>query len=328
MLLFLGTGLLWGISQSRELSGSREPGWCGRFPESGEFAFFHVQKLASLGFQGRAPGTKGGNRAAQYLASWFQRLGLKPGGEGGTFFQTVKGPHFELVRQENRWKPNNSRQMTVKSDNVLGFIGHPETSPGTSTIIISAHYDHLGKWNTKFFPGANDNASGLGVLLEAARVLKSRNFNPKHQILFAAWTFEEEGLYGSAYFASTFPPGKVRAAINLDSLGSGEAQDFLIWTHQANNPLLPLIEKVGEGLGLNLQFRVLPLQTRYTSDHQPFAERGIPAVTILSPNWLEKNHTFQDVPDQINTEKLEKATKLVIKVVEELASQDPEELAF
>jgi len=307
-------------SLARVFPGTRQPDAYGRASgESGDFAFFHVQKLSSSYFHGRAPGTQGGNRAAQYLAGQFQKFGLKPGGERGTYYQTVEGPSFKLVRQDYRWKPQVLEERALESENVLGFLGPGEISPEKSTIIVSAHYDHLGTLNGDFFPGANDNASGLGVLLEVARVLGNRATVPKHQVLFAAWTFEEEGLYGSTFFTSAFPFHKVQAVINLDSLGNGAPRDFLLWTHQAENPLIPLVTRTGDRLGLRFRSRVLSPDTPHTSDHQPFGERGIPAVTILSPNWLERNHTLRDTKDQININKLENATKLVIGVLEELA---------
>lgn len=320
LLLFFGTVFFCGLSfYNRSFPAVQRPEGHGGVSEpSGEFALFHVRKLASFYFQGRAPGTKGGYRAARYLAEWFQKSGLKPGGEGGTYYQTVLGPCFKLAIQENRWKPQISGEKKIVSENVLGFLGD-EAGAGRGVVILSAHYDHLGALNGNFFPGANDNASGLGVLLEVARVLGSRPDPPRHRILFAAWTFEEEGLYGSTFFASTYPADKVKAVINLDSLGTGEAREFLLWTHQQKNPLAPLVTGTGEKLGLRLSSRVLPSQTPHTSDHQPFAERGVPAVTILSPNWLEKNHTLQDVEGEINAGKLENAARLVVRVVEKLA---------
>jgi len=124
------------------------------------------------------------------------------------------------------------------ADNVLGYLGADEYRTVTKTIIVSAHYDHLGPYGEDFFPGANDNASGVAVLLETARILKSKPLGAGTRILFAAWTFEEEGISGSTYFATHCPMQNVKAVINLDALGNGRSHEYLIWTHQAKEKLV------------------------------------------------------------------------------------------
>lgn len=321
LLVLLGAGFFWGMDvYPQGFFRARDSRWFEEVPVEAEFIFYHVKKLASPEFRGRAPGTEGGSLAAQYIARQFQMLDLKPGGDSGTYFQAVRGPSFSLQKQENRWKPKvYENELFGVGNNVLGFLGPGEMVSHGSTIIISAHYDHLGEQGNNYFPGANDNASGIGVLLEVARSLASRSRNPRVNILFAAWTYEEEGLYGSKHFVSKFPLQKIKAVINLDTLGNGGKKEFLIWLHQQKNFLVPLIIKTGSELGLHIQSKVLPPQTLHTSDHQPFAEQEVPAVTLLSSAWLEKNHTFQDTPDEVNPEKLETAMKLIIAVVNRIA---------
>lgn len=308
--------------QQEAVSGGASPAGDKLLP-SGEFAFFHVQKLAAPDFRGRAPGEIGADRAGRYIAGQFQRMGCQPAGDGGTYFESLQEPRFIPVKQGSRWKPAVLKGSSLWSDNVLAVLGHKE-NPDWHTIIVSAHYDHLGTLEGNYFPGANDNASGMGVLLETARVLVSGSELPC-QVIFAAWTGEEKGMYGSQYFASRFPLEKVVAVINLDSLGTGDPERFLIWTRGQENPLLAMIEEVASELNLKLEVQPLSPHSQHNSDHNVFAERGVPAVTVLSPDWLEKNHTFEDTPKRVNPKKLENAAKLVIETVDRLAYQRKED---
>lgn len=296
----------------------REP-YAGNADVTGAFALFYVKKLSSPYFLGRAPGSTGGDRAARYLAEQFRRLGLKPGGEGETYFQSVAGRRFELVKEGKRWKPVPTGSNALFSDNVLGYLGSDGLEPVKKVIMISAHYDHLGSLGKDFFPGANDNASGVAVLLEAARILKSEPLPAGSRIVFAAWTFEEEGMLGSSGYAASYPLNKVCAVINLDALGNGNSREFLVWTHKADDPLVKVLSGAAQELGIELDIQELPVSSPHTSDHLPFFRRGVSAVTITSPDWLEGNHTFQDTAEKINEERLRMATVLVIKAVERLA---------
>ncbi len=289
--------------------------------ESGEYAYNHVRVLASPEYEGRAPGTKGNQLAAQYIAGQFQSIGLKPAGSQGTYFQTIKSPEFSLILVGNRWVPRLTGGMflTVPSDNVLGYLASGGAPFPADTIIISAHYDHLGKFGDTYFPGANDNASGIGVMLEAARILANRQQQPKFNILFAAWTSEEEGLYGSRWFTENSPTSGIKAVINLDTVGNGDIRAFRIWTQTPDNPLAGIIKDVGTQQGLSIDTDVLGNSPPHTSDQRSFAEVGIPAVTLLTPDWLDKNHTVQDTPAIVNPAKLGNAVKLVLAVIDRLA---------
>lgn len=209
--------------------------------------------------------------------------------------------------------------LTVPSDNVLGYLASQSSSYPDNTVIISAHYDHLGKSGDNYFPGANDNASGIGVVLEVARILAGRQQQPKTNILFAAWTSEEEGLYGSRAFTIKNHVGGVKAVINLDTVGNGDIHEFRIWTQGQDNPLVFIIQDEGAKQGLKIDTENLAFNSRHTSDHKVFAEIGIPAVTLLTPAWLDRSHTVQDTPAIVKPAKLKNAIRLVIAVVDKLA---------
>ena len=270
--------------------------------QPGKNAYSDVCILASPKYGGRAPGTEGNRLAAQYIAGQFQKIGLKPAGDQGTYFQSIKSPEFSLIEVGNRWVPRLSGDIfsPVSSDNVLGYIPSGNAQFPADTIIVSAHYDHLGKLGNNYFPGANDNASGIGCLLEVARILASRQQQPNCNILFAAWTAEEEGLYGSRGFTEKSPTGGIKDVINMDTVGNGDVRAFMIWTQSADNPLVGIIKDQGARQGFNISTEVLGNPSPHTSDHRTFAEIGIPAVTLLTPNWLDKNHSVQDTPAIVN----------------------------
>jgi hypothetical protein len=394
----------------------------------GQLAYDHVLALAGPEYEGRAPGTRGCDLAARYIAGQFQKLGLKPAGDGGTYFQAIRGPQFSLVREGNRWVPHlTGIFLTVPGNNVLGYLPSRETAqsaasqsagsqegssqgatsqgvasqegssqgaasqgaasqgaglPGgvspnpvpqddgsqnsgtwnvvspnpasqdagiqnpapqngiqntdtrssgaqnavpssaafpENTLIVSAHYDHLGQSGGSYFPGANDNASGIGVMLETARILAGRQQQPKMNILFAAWTSEEEGLYGSRLFTAKVPTGGIKAVLNIDTVGNGDVHDFRLWTQNQDNPLVYVIEDAGSQQGLHIDTEVLNSSSPHTSDHKSFAELGIPSVTLLTPTWLDHNHTLQDTPALVNPAKLDNAVKLVVATIDRIA---------
>jgi aminopeptidase YwaD len=305
----------------RYQSYDRKPDVVDNTQQSGEYAYNHVRVLAAPEYEGRAPGTKGGQLAAQYIAGQFQAIGLTPAGDRGTYFQTIRSPEFSLVLVNNRWVPRLTRGMflTVPSANVLGYLASGSTPFPADTIIVSAHYDHLGQSGASYFPGANDNASGIGVMLETARILASRQQKLKYNILFAAWTSEEEGLYGSRWFTEKSPTSGIEAVINLDTVGNGDLRAFRIWTQTQDNTLVGIIKDEGAKQGLSIDTEVLGKSPPHTSDQRSFAEIGIPAVTLLTPDWLDKNHSVQDTPAIVEPAKLGNAVRLVIAVIDRLA---------
>lgn len=294
----------------------KEP-YAGKNDVSGVFAMFYVKKLSSPYYLGRAPGGIGGKRAADYIVEQFQILGLRPAGDGGTYYQTVTYRSFELVKQDKRWKPIVKGANILYADNVLGYLGSDEKKT-KRVIIISAHYDHLGTLGQGYFPGANDNASGVAVLIEVARILSNMRLSPGYRVVFAAWTLEEEGMVGSSWYAEHCSLDKVSAVINLDALGNGSSQKFLVWAQRPNSILLKALADASKEIGIELDIQILPESSPHSSDHLTFSKRGVAAVTITSPEWLEGNHTFEDTPEKVNRDKLQKATELVTKVIEKL----------
>lgn len=275
----------------------------------------HVRYLADDRLEGRAVATRGERCAGDYIAARFESLGLQPGGEDGTWFQswTVASdtPHGGAVHGEAR--------------NVIAVL--PGSDPrGAQSLVIGAHYDHLGlggfgslspDQTGEVHNGADDNASGTAVLIEAARALASGP--PLAQdIVFIAFTGEERGLWGSAHFVSS-PLLNVDATVamlNLDMvgrvrdgvlavLGTGTAEEWEATLERANARIdAPLDLRFNrDGFG--------------ASDHTSFYARGIPVLHFFS-NTHPDYHRVEDDWELVNAEGMDQVTALVTAVVRDV----------
>jgi hypothetical protein len=183
-----------------------------------------VQTLADDSMQGRGIGTAGLQASAEYIAEQFREAGLKPAGDNGSYFQSFKvtGEDGKQVDVANvvavipgsnpDWKEE-SVVLSAHYDH-LG-LGWPDAKAGNKgkihngaeSVVLSAHYDHLGLgWpdakagnKGKIHNGADDNASGVAVMLELARTL-GKTMEPARSVVFVAFTAEEAGLLGARHY--------------------------------------------------------------------------------------------------------------------------------
>lgn len=190
----------------------------------------------------------------------------------------------------------------VESMNVLGKIQGKKKNGGY--IIIGAHLDHVGSGtNGKFFPGALDNASGIGMMLELARISKLQKNLPQKTIIFAAWNAEENGINGSKYYVDNpIYPLKKTQVINIDCIGGVNAREVIIESDiEVGNLIKSKMYQYAEDKDINAK--------EYTgatgSDHQPFIEAGVPAVSIVDSMF--NIHTYNDTIDNVSKENLRNA---------------------
>jgi hypothetical protein len=116
-------------------------------------------------------------------------------------------------------------EREVEARNVLGLLPGSDPQLKDEVVIVSAHYDHMGiEPDGTIYNGANDNASGVAVVLEIARMWQTQGFQPKRSVLFAAWDAEEKGLLGSAHYVENpmYPLDHTAAVLNLDMAGMGD----------------------------------------------------------------------------------------------------------
>lgn len=181
-------------------------------------------------------------------------------------------------------------------ENVLGFI----QGNSDSVILISAHYDHLGRMGAEtYFPGANDNASGTALMLDLARHYASMRNIPKYSFLFIAFAAEEIGLLGSEFYCEKplLPLDKIKFQINLDLCGTGEKGVQVV-----NGTLHPkqfeLLSKInGEQKYLE---QVKIRGESCNSDHCPFHKKGVPAFFIYTLGGSAAYHDIHDKPEQLS----------------------------
>ncbi|TDS15906.1 M20/M25/M40 family metallo-hydrolase [Sphingobacterium paludis] len=176
----------------------------------------HIYFLADDNMKGRGTGSKQVKKAANYIEKEFKRYGLTPKGEKG-YRQTFTAKVTRVVVKDS----------IRKADNIIGFIDNG----APYTIVIGAHYDHLGEGHQgssrdslgvgKIHNGADDNASGVAGLLELARHYATNTEKEKCNLLFIAFGAEELGLLGSKYFTEhpTLPLADMQWMLNMDMIG-------------------------------------------------------------------------------------------------------------
>lgn len=226
-----------------------------------EDAFGYVQELTLDKYEGRSSGSKGGDLAADWIASQYKCWGLKP------------------YKDDSYFQPVNDALTLLKTKNVIGYIPSLDTNC-QSSIVIGAHYDHIGKDVTgkKIFRGANDNASGTGVMMEFARALSKTNILAKVNIVFIAFTAEEKGLIGSKYYVEhpLFPLNKIVLMINFDMVGTGIGPWEIGTNLTENEPVNQLLKKSFDYY--RAAYRLAPWYLKPISDHFPFYNENVPVL--------------------------------------------------
>jgi aminopeptidase N len=274
----------------------------------------HVTFLADPARQGRGPGSAGHAAAAAYIADRFKAFGLAPGGENGSYLQTIT-------------LPVGASGETKTVANVIGYLPGTRAEWSSQSVVVSAHYDHLGLgWpdvhkgdEGKVHPGADDNASGVSVMLELAHVLSGAE-KPQRSIVFVAFTGEESGLAGSRYYveqAGRFPVAQVIGAINLDTVGRlGDQRLSVIGTGTASE-----WQHIFRGASFvtGVESRNIP-EAMQASDQVSFVQKGVPAVQIFTGANADY-HRPSDTAEKIDGPGLVKVATFVREGVVYLAGR-------
>lgn len=197
-----------------------------------------------------------------------------------------------------------------KSHNVIGKI--TGTKRPDEVIIYTSHWDHLGigspdETADSIYNGAFDNASGTAGLIELARAFKSMKVQPERTIILLAVTAEEQGLWGSAYYAQNpiYPTAKTVANINIDGLNPFEKTKDIIIVGQGQSELEEYLKEAAEQAGRVVAFENHPeAGYYYRSDHFNFAKVGVPALyTSNGIDVIGKGPVFGEKRDAEYTEK-------------------------
>jgi len=180
-----------------------------------------------------------------------------------------------------------SKIRPFDSNNVLAMLPGSDHKLKSEAVIYTAHYDHLGirpdMPGDNIYNGANDNATGCGILLEIARAYSEATQRPRRSILFVSVTAEEQGLLGSEYLAKhpPIPAGKISLDLNYDDvppLGSPEEVEV---SGSERTTFYPVIEAMAKNFRLKIRPDSRPEAGHYyRSDHFSLARVGIPAFSI------------------------------------------------
>jgi Zn-dependent M28 family amino/carboxypeptidase len=192
----------------------------------------------------------------------------------------------------------------VDAVNVLGLLPGSDPVLGKRLVILGAHYDHVGDdpgagtvlcedvgcqpSPGRHYAGANDNASGVGVLLEIARLWHEAGYRPRHSVLFAAWGGQEPGELGSRYYVQhpVYPLEYTVAALQLDAVGGGEGYFLEAQGEPERDGLLRFSFVVAEEW---LDGRLTLRQPSDRGDHVPFHQAGVPALLLTWRGASEEN---------------------------------------
>ncbi|MCY7410557.1 MAG: M28 family peptidase [Chitinophagales bacterium] len=194
------------------------------------------------------------------------------------------------------------------SRNVIGFvkgIEHPD-----SFIVFTAHYDHLGQMGDGiFFPGANDNASGVSMVLNLAKYYSTHP--SKYSVVFICFTGEELGLLGSNYFTEhpLFPIDKIKFLINLDIVGTGNDGIKVVNATEFPKQFDQLVKLNDEEQLVKV---VSPRGAAANSDHYPFYEKGVPCFFIYTMGGISAYHDIYDRAETLPLSDYEDLLKLLI----------------
>ncbi|MFH0990867.1 MAG: M20/M25/M40 family metallo-hydrolase [bacterium] len=225
-----------------------------------------------------------------------------------------------------------SLKSSVKSKIIHGrnVIGVIEGESKEEIIVVGGHYDHMGMRKGYIYNGADDNASGTVGVMTIAKAFAATGVKPKKTVVFAAWSGEEEGLLGSAYFVSRPSFGKFQNIIlnlNYDMISRDADNDTLKnncgYTYTEAFPMLKeIVEKANKdyNVSLNLNIRSAP-RPGGGSDHASFSAKDIPVMSFMAAMHPDY-HQPMDHVDKVNFEKMTKIIKIGFLSIWDLANSD------
>lgn len=275
-----------------------------------------VSVLANDKLEGRGTGTDGEKQAAAYISKRFAELGLNPKGTDN-FYQTFSfkpktDPHAEATFTSG------VTDSTIIGTNVLGFIDNKSNH----TVVIGAHYDHLGFGGKnslyrgekeEIHNGADDNASGVAVMLDLARKLKETN--KQNNYLFMAFSGEEEGLLGSNYFVKnpTVDIKSINYMVNMDMVGRLKADSTLAVYGTGTSPRFKQTLTA-----TNNGFKLIEEESGVgPSDHTSFYLADIPVLHFFTGQH-EDYHKPSDDSEKLNYDGMALISNYIFEVISEL----------
>lgn len=279
-----------------------------------------VVYLSSDFLTGRETATEGERLAAEYIQHRFEALGLTPAGFKGSWlypfnFQETLNPHDTAKRSLGPVKTGN---------NVLALLDHG----AAHTVVIGAHYDHLGFGgsgsgslaanDTSIHNGADDNASGIAGILAIAAKLKNNPKTKNNNYLFIAFSGEEKGLFGSNAYtkdSTLFQAGKVNYMINLDMVGRLNQEKVLAVNGVGTSPSWkPRFENQALANGMKISATE---SGQGPSDHTSFYLKDIPVLHFFTGQHQDY-HKPSDDAHLVNYDGILQISDLIVSLIEDL----------
>jgi hypothetical protein len=262
----------------------------------------HVYTLSADSLEGRKFGTPAARISAEWIAAQFAAIGL----------ESYKDDSYIVPFAYDNQRGNN----------VIGVLRGSDPALRDEWIVLGAHFDHVGVSQGRIHPGADANASGTAVLVEVARNLAARQGELRRSVIFAAFDAEEQGLVGSTHLAKNLPEGKVKLMASIDMVGwLRESKALKISGVAMLKGGKDLFAEANGAVGLALDLRRFDTSIMLGSDHDPFAQRGIPAI-LVTTGTKSPYHKPEDTADKIDYEGLTAVTGYMTDVTASAAGRD------
>lgn len=284
----------------------------------------HIGYLASDELQGRGTSTDGEKKAADYLAKQFRKYGLKPMGTDGYYYP------FTFKTNPN---PHDTATANLPLRNGLDVVGFLDNG-AKNTVIIGAHFDHLGLGKDRnslqansegmIHNGADDNASGTAGMLELARHFSQNKEKEPFNVLFMGFSAEELGLLGSKKWceAPTYPLEKVNYMLNMDMIGrlNPDSRTLLVYGVGTSPVWVPLLD------GLTSSLKIVKDSSGIgPSDQTSFYLKNIPVLHFFTGQHGDY-HKPSDDADRINYAGERDVLEYMLAVINQ--TKDKGKLAF
>lgn len=269
----------------------------------------HVRTLSAAYMEGRKAGSEGEKEAALYVERMFEEYGID--------LLTPSGGDLFGLKKENG--------DTLTSRNVIGCVEGYDKTLRNDYIVVAARLDNIGTMTMtvdgkpveRVFYGANGNASGLAMLVELARMVKTNSIMFRRSVIFAAFGASNETFAGAWYFLdrSFSEAARIDAMVNLDMLGTGY-HGFYAYTG-SNVDMNAVVNKLsGELQPIHPE---LTSGEIYPSDHRAFYAKEIPSVVFTTGRYPEHN-TDRDTQSIIDFEMMERELEYIYNYVQALAN--------
>ncbi|MDT0556303.1 M20/M25/M40 family metallo-hydrolase [Patiriisocius hiemis] len=278
-----------------------------------------VSFLASDSLNGRQTGTEGELAAAAYIEKRLKAIGLQPKGVAASYTQTFSFKPSSNPHEQAEYT-NETLEGMITGTNVIGYLDNN----AEHTVVIGAHYDHLGtggegslyrEEGDAIHNGADDNASGVAIMLQLAERLRQLPA-PKNNYLFIAFSGEEMGLLGSNYFVKnpTVDAKKINYMINLDMVGRLNEEKTLAAYGVGTSPIFKQTLFANNTFDLNIAENDSGIGP---SDHTSFYLADIPVLFFFTGQHSDY-HKPTDDTEKLNFDGMETITSYIESIVKDL----------